>query len=252
VLLAICAVLFFLIRRKRGNLRRGPGGGSETYVSGPKGPDSGFTPLHQSQDAFESGLPPTAAANVPPRGPPVVAVPVWAANMNPNGPSPFAYAGAAGSHTSYPPPGGYHYPGQFPAAYAGAGTPVIITGAPAGIAHAHAATFGGGNGKGKALLESDEVPLTRETDEPGQGHQKGLGRIGEEEEEHPRTNTGTSSGADMSEMSGAQVSTSGSGSGSGNGNGGHGPNSPDSESNSPGGRPLWQQNRRQSRNQMWM
>lgn len=173
-------------------------------------------------------------AGAPPRPPPVTVIPVWAQDLNNKGPSPFAYQGAAGAHVSYPPAEGYHYPGQFPAAYAGAGTPVIITGAPAGVAYAQAYS----DRKGKGPLESDQVPLTRDDTGP-----KGLGPIGEEDEDRERLGTGTSSGGDISDPSGMQPS------GSGNGQGG--PNSPE-EAGSPGGRPLWQQNRRQSRNQMWM
>ncbi|KAK4448479.1 hypothetical protein QBC34DRAFT_407492 [Podospora aff. communis PSN243] len=249
VFLALCAVLIFIIRRRRGNVRKGPGAsGSETFISQPKpGPDTGFAPLPQSQDAYETGLGPGGpGAGGPPRPPPVTVVPVWAQDLNNKGPSPFAYHGAAGAHTSYPPPEGYHYPGQFPAAYAGAGTPVIITGAPAGVAYAQAYS----DRKGKAPLDSDQVPLTRDMNDPGTGYQKGLGRIGEEDEDRERLGTGTSSGGDVSDMSGAQPG--GSGNGQGQGQGQPGPNSPEEGSGSPSGRPLWQQNRRQSRNQMWM
>ncbi|KAK0620186.1 hypothetical protein B0T14DRAFT_537716 [Immersiella caudata] len=227
VFLALCAVLIFIIRRRRGNVRKGPGAsGSETYISLPKpSGESGFAPLPQSGDAYETGFGPGGpGAGGPPRPPPVTVVPVWAQDLNNKGPSPFAYHGAAGAHTSYPPAEGYHYPGQFPAAYAGAGTPVIITGAPAGVAYAQAYS----DRKGKAPLESDQVPLTRDLNDPGAGYQKGLGRIGEEDEDRE--------------------------SGSGNGQGQPGPNSPEEGegTGSPGGRPLWQQNRRQSRNQVWM
>ena len=165
-MIALLALLIFFIRRRRGNVRKGPGAlGSETYISLPKpGPDSGFALLPQSQEAFETSIAPGEPGPGEPPRPPMAVMPVWAAaNLNPKGPSPFEYQGAAGAHTSYPPAEGYHYPGQFPAAYAGAGMPVIITGAPAGAAYAQAYS----DRKGKGPLESDQVPLTREISEIG-------------------------------------------------------------------------------------
>jgi hypothetical protein len=226
VFLAIMALLIFFIRRRRGNLRKGPGSvTSDTYISLPNpGPNSaGFTSLAQSQEAFE------AVGAAPPRPPPVTVIPVWAQD-----PNSFAYQGAGGAHVSYPPSEGYHYPGQYPAAYAGAAVPIIVTGAPAGAAYAQAYT----DRKGKAPMEPEQVPLTRDSR---------LGRIGEEDEEHDdRLGTGSSSGGEVSDVSGSQPTQP-----SGNGGGQTGPNPPE-ESGSPTGRPLWQQNRRQSRNQMWM
>ncbi|KAK5661203.1 hypothetical protein OQA88_11094 [Cercophora sp. LCS_1] len=211
VFLALCAFAIFFFRRKRQNKRTALG--VDTYLSPPKSGADGFTPIHQSNEAFESGVP---AHAVPPGG--GLPMPVWAANMNPNGPSPFAYHGAAGPHTSYPPVGVYHYPGQFPGAYAGAGTPVIVTGGPAGAGIAMMAT-GPPVQTVKNGGSEDQVPLT--------GQQQGLGRIGEEDEDRERGGTGTTEES--------------------NGNEGRSP-----ETTSPGGQPLWQQNRRQSRNQVWM
>ncbi|KAM7198396.1 hypothetical protein V8F20_006157 [Naviculisporaceae sp. PSN 640] len=83
---------------------------------------------------------------------------------------------------------------------------------------AYAAAAAAQGGYGHSRLEPDQIPLTREIDDFSHGFQQALGRIGEEDE--PPYN------------------------GNGNGNGtGH---------YNGAVRPLWQQNRRQSRNLMWM
>lgn len=227
-MIALGALAFFWLRHKRGNLRSGPGpngpggpGAGGMYISDPKtgSGGTGFTPIHQSNDAFETGiLPPVAGAN---------GQPLFSTDLTAGGPSPFAYHGA-GTHASYPPAEGYHYPGQYPAAYAGAGTGVAGVGAGAGMAVAHGAQHGQG-------MEPDQIPLTREIDEFSHSYQQALGRIGEEDEERDRLGTGGTSSA----LSGTNDES---------GTSGMGPQDP----NGDGARPLWQQNRRQSRNLMWM
>lgn len=108
---------------------------------------------------------------------------------------------------SYPPAEGYHYPGQFPAAYAGGA----------------AATAR------KSNLEPDQVPLTREIDDFSQSFNAALGRIGEEGNSM-ETGRGGDDGNSVAGGTAGDGSTTGSGM----------------------SRPLWQQNRRQSRNLMWM
>ncbi|KAK3352662.1 hypothetical protein B0T25DRAFT_500931 [Lasiosphaeria hispida] len=210
VLIAILALAFFGIRqRRRGNVRSGPDGAAPTFIPAPPNggpPGAGFTPLHQDNESYETGMRPGTQ--------PLSGNPVFSTDLTAGGPSPFAYQGA-GTHTSYPPPGvGYVYPGQFPAAFAA----------------------GGGIGPGGALIPGDQVPLRREIDDFSQGFTAALGRIGEEEEDRDRVKTATSSGGDTT--GGEAVRQSGDG---------------DDEPSGAGGvRPLWQQNRRQSRNLMWM
>ncbi|KAK0636979.1 hypothetical protein B0T17DRAFT_605528 [Bombardia bombarda] len=204
-IVAIVALALFFLRRRRGNTRSGPGPANITngkYISAPKpGPGTGFTAVNQDSDAFETTM-----------LPPVVPASPFSADLSAGGPSPFAYMGAAGAHNSYPPSEGYHYPGQYVAAYAGA-------------------THGG-----HSRLEQDQIPLTREIDDFSHGFHQALGRIGEEYEENARSGRGN--GGDLSVNEG---------------NGVHGAGGPGPEGGYPGSvRPLWQQNRRQSRNLMWM
>ncbi|KAK4126483.1 hypothetical protein N657DRAFT_679402 [Parathielavia appendiculata] len=115
------------------------------------------------------------------------------------------------------PAGAYHYPGQYPAAYAGGTGLMMSTGTnPLFV-----------NRGAERQLESDQVPLTaaRELDDFSQGFHAALGRIGEEDEEEAEEEDNRERGEGMGTHDSA-------GSGA--------------------GRPLWQQNRRQSRNLMWM
>ncbi|KAK1834279.1 hypothetical protein QBC39DRAFT_389376 [Podospora conica] len=219
VFLALLAFALFFFKRRRNNARQGPGPNNlKTTISPPKsatGSATGFEPLHQSPEAFETGL----AA-------PVAAAQAYGHPGAPGAPSPYTYYGAAAPHTSYPPAGAggqhvsyppmqqYQYPGQIPAAYAG--NPVFATGAAAmGAAGA---------------TDSDRTPLTAAgggaggyTDAvvgPTQPHT--LDRIGEEDEEDRATPVGSGRGGDEGGQGGGDD------------------------------RPLWQQNRRQSRNQVWM
>jgi hypothetical protein len=73
-------------------------------------------------------------------------------------------------------------------------------------------------------LESDQVPLTREIDDFQRAYHDALDRIREEDGSRPATSQGNMTGGNVAE--------------------------PQRESGE--GRPLWQQNRRQSRNLMWM
>lgn len=127
--------------------------------------------------------------------------------------------------------------------------------------------FGSGSGNGGLMMgrvggghsgtQEDQVPLTREIDDFSQGFSAALGRIGEEDEEDDelgqhepyRDHVGGASSSGIG--SGGQGSQIGGG-GDGGGGGGDAASTHDSMGSSSGHRPLWQQNRRQSRNLMWM
>lgn len=157
--------------------------------------------------------------------------PTFSNDLSAGGPSPFAYRGAAGVHDSYPPAervpssnySDYSYPGQYPAAYAAA-----------------AAAQGG---HGQTRLEPDQIPLTREIDDFSHGFHQALGRIGEEDEP-PYTGGGNMNGNGTGQFSNDLTANEGSGF-----NGPPGERQSDQEGDT---RPLWQRNRRQSRNLMWM
>lgn len=249
------ALIAFLIRRKqKSNVRDGPGqGGIRGNISTPRpGPGSGFSAISQDSDAFETGSGPDenpmftngnsqAMRTVPGGGSvlsPLNTMPPmpFQNDVSPaDDTSPFAYggaaavsAGASSSRASYPPSEVY---GQYPPIHGIANTPVM---------------HGGINNR----LESDQVPLTREIDDFSQGFSAALGRIGEEDEEE-----------DLGDPSRGMVMRGGLGDYSNNGY-----NNPPTAieeahlsaaassmySRGSSARPLWQQNRRQSRNQMWM
>ncbi|KAJ4399257.1 hypothetical protein N0V85_006074 [Neurospora sp. IMI 360204] len=223
----IAALIFYFLRRRRNpNSRTGPGrpGINGKYISSPTpGPNSGFAAVSQDPDAYETG---PAPGYLPPVAQTTNGNGYFSNDLTAGGPSPYAYTGAAGvagataapqptasptppGHTrqnSYPPPEGYHYPGQFPAAYAG------------------------GAAARKSKLEPDQVPLTREIDNFSQNFNAALGRIGEEGSSELGRDDGNADG--------------GGGGGGGDGDG--------SNVGSGMSRPLWQQNRKQSRNLMWM
>jgi hypothetical protein len=159
--------------------------------------------------------------------------------------SPFAaYAGAgtaasgvtSTSYSSYYPPNsassdgagaGYQYPTyQYPAAYGGgtgvAPSPVVMT------VRGH-----------ERQLEPDRVPLTREIDDFSHGFSAALGRIGEEGEEEVGELGADAGGIAAGGEAGASAAAAGL-------------RSPPRSAGSSPTRPLWQQNRRQSRNLMWM
>jgi len=193
-------------------------------------PSSGFSPVDQdSSDAFETAaLPPVAGASSP-----------FSSDLSAGGPSPFAYMGAAGVHTSYPPQEGYHYPARAPSSQYTASALYTGTAAAAG---------GGGpngtNGRESSSttgvsrgMESDQVPLTREIDDFSHGFQAALGRIGEEDEGGTNHNPHRNGHGDLAVNDGNGIHA---------GAGISGYRGPSNM------RPLWQQNRRQSRNLMWM
>ncbi|KAK4044060.1 hypothetical protein C8A01DRAFT_12432 [Parachaetomium inaequale] len=131
--------------------------------------------------------------------------------------------------------GGYQYGVVGPAAYAG-GSGLMMGMNPLLL-----------NRGAERQLDSDQVPLTsaggREIDDFSQGFHAALGRIGEEDEEEE-------------EEGGRQQQQGYQGGyqdhvGRGDGNAGHEGGTLGSEGSGQG-RPLWQQNRRQSRNLMWM
>lgn len=107
-------------------------------------------------------------------------------------------------------------------------------------AYSYPSTAGGavavGSRRGEA---SDEVPLTREIDDFSRGFNDALERIGEEPE-GPVNGNGMNNGYNGSGSANGSGTPPGSGSGTGNG-----------EGSSSSTTPLWQQNRRQSRNLMW-
>lgn len=186
---AVAAGMYLWRRRQRTNRREGPGPGPKNmttqYISPSMaggggggavgaGGNAQFQPLHQSYEAWESGLQPGAAVVYPPQ-------PV-------------------------PPP----HAGAYPVAGA---QPM------------------GGRGVDGEPVHGDLVPLTREIDDFSRGFHDALGRIDEE---------------DYTSTAGTEV-TVGSGHLTGAGAAGG-----DSRPTTGDGRPLWQQNRRMSRNMMWM
>ncbi|KAL2129829.1 hypothetical protein VTI74DRAFT_7259 [Chaetomium olivicolor] len=270
VLIALAALIFFIIRRRNANVRRGPGpGGVRDKIISPPTPNggTGFAALPQDSDAFETG-PAGSVLNQPPMAMTAGAAP-FAANgssltplaaappmpfqnevspldndasdhsmaydsagasvsagmvssVSPSASSnpPSSSGGASGSGSGNPPVvdnNPYHYPGQYPASYAG-GSGLVMGMNP--MLHRGI----------ERQLESDQVPLTREIDDFSHGFHAALGRIGEEDEEelYKDNHQGQSEQRPSGEGSGTHDSTG---------------------SNS---RPLWQQNRRQSRNLMWM
>jgi hypothetical protein len=139
-----------------------------------------------------------------------------------------------------PATGAYHYPGQYPAAYAG-GSGLMMGMNPLLL-----------NRGAERQLESDQVPLTREIDDFSMGFHVALGRIGEEDEEDLEEEQereryrDVPTGQGQGQGQGGQQGAAGDAGGAGAGEGTH------DSTGSGAGRPLWQQNRRQSRNLMWM
>ncbi|KAK4200996.1 hypothetical protein QBC40DRAFT_278958 [Triangularia verruculosa] len=266
VLIALVALLAFCIRRRQNaNSRSGPGKGSirGQNISTPRpGPGTGFAAIPQDSDAFETGPSPNPMFSGQNQGPQqqMKSIPLMTAvhttprmpfqnDVSPIGQdevSPYAYSGAGGavsavtphSHTSYPPSDELsmqyqdmqqqQQQGQYPTLYSGAAAIPVIH---------------GGRGDDNRL-ESDQVPLTREIDDFSHGFSAALDRIGEEDEEdHLRSEEGD----DLGEMNmttrrmneehaaGDRVTSS-----------------VYSRGSSSGNKPLWQQNRRQSKNMMWM
>ncbi|KAK4134517.1 hypothetical protein BT67DRAFT_441692 [Trichocladium antarcticum] len=178
--------------------------------------------------------------------------------------SPFAYSGrgnggaiSSASVSSYRPSSSegpsaagasYHYPGQYPAADADAAAAAAADGVGTGAGTgAGMMTMGR---VGQERLESDQVPLTREIDDFSQGFSAALGRIGEEDEDQVayRDHEPGAAAADSAATAGVaggavagEAPAQGQGSETGSTRDSNGPM-----------RPLWQQNRRQSRNLMWM
>jgi len=206
-----------------------------------------FKPLHGSSEGYDSGGGPGMTTQI-----------------------------TVGAPGQYQTTSTYHYPGQHPAAYATA------AGAGAGAAMLGADAYRGAQYQS---MDTDQAPLTREFDDFSRGFQDALDRIGEEDEEHHASGdlgergsssasgngtgsgmgsgTGTGSGSSTSYTNGNMVSGNGNGFGVGTGAGGVGwgqqPQPAEladgqaaaEESGDPP-QPLWQQNRRQSRNLMWM
>jgi len=142
----------------------------------------------------------------------------------------------------------YAYPGQNPGgAYAPLAGAAAV-GAGAGIAGGYG-TYRGVQPTGG--LEADQVPLTREVDDFSRNFNDALSRIGEEDSSDLADyyrNTGTT-------MSGAMGGVNGNGNNTVSGS--HYTSDQPLTSAGEGtqgsaDRPLWQQNRRQSRNLMWM
>ncbi|KAL1843047.1 hypothetical protein VTJ49DRAFT_3182 [Mycothermus thermophilus] len=323
---------FFFLRRRRANVRQGPGPGGirKKVISPPKpGGGTGFAALsHEDSDAFETGPGDPAFYQDAPPQPPMAAV-VPASGVVPQHPAdrsmlpplttcpaprmpfqnelspvephdldtPLAYSASVGgaaalsaatsagggglvsavSPSSYPPSSAgavsgfsdssalQHYPGVA-ASYAAAGGGLFTGLNPLVL-----------NRGAERHLESDQIPLTsapggvvtREMDDFSQGFHAALGRIGEEDEEEEddgnpgnardqgfggggyrdHVATGTGSAAVGMALSSSQT-----------GQYQQQYQQQEQQQLEEGvreggpveGRPLWQQNRRQSRNLMWM
>lgn len=225
VLVAAIALGIYLWRRKKraaadNNERLGgpgghPPGGPTEYISPMSGGGrgAGFAPVHQDHDSWETGLPPSSAA-----------------------------AGGMGIGA-----GSGLFPGRpYPPARTGYGYPSSGYGAGASSSAAGGA-YGGippprpDRGEFDEHADgADQVPLTREIDDFSRGFHDALGRIGEEDEYDSSPNEGVTG---VNEGNGV----------SGPGANGHGTGSDDVGEGPYGSvRPLWQQQRRQSRNLMWM
>jgi hypothetical protein len=226
VLIAAIALGIFLWRRKRrvANAERlgsQSTGGATAYVSPMSGAPfhgGGYAPAHQDHEDWETGMPPASMA---------------AAGATGLGAGSALYPGH-----SYPPARtGYDYPSPlYPGDYGvGAGSSAAgATGVYGGIPPPR---------PDRGLYEpesADQVPLTREIDDFSRGFHDALGRIGEEDEYDSSPNN---SGTGVNEGNGVNGPN-----GTGRGN-----DSDDATAAPYGGvRPLWQQQRRQSRNLMWM
>ncbi|KAK3987200.1 hypothetical protein QBC44DRAFT_128180 [Cladorrhinum sp. PSN332] len=258
VLIALAALIAFLIRRRQKNTRQGPGSIRGRPISPPKpGPGTGFTAINQDSEAYESPISNGGPHNPNPvflqpqqpmrslsgQLPPISTTPMPFQNgeVSPVNDDVSPYAGAgmavsaiASSHTSYPPSEASYSQNNYPPMPTPvAHTPVLHGG------------IGGGGDYSQSGLESDQVPLTREIDEFSHGFTAALGRIGEEDEEHDLGDgTGRGhmvGGGQYGDLSGAHDE-----------GGTHMSEGGASSIYSRGSRPLWQQNRRQSRNLMWM
>ncbi|EGS21779.1 uncharacterized protein CTHT_0036470 [Thermochaetoides thermophila DSM 1495] len=256
VLIALISLVFFVIRRRSSNVRKGPGpGGIRSQRISPPKPQggTGFAALTQDADAFEvpsshtllhyNPNPMTMSKNAP------SLTATGAATAIASGALPAESNNASNNPDILPPiNAGPSIPFQTPAddldhdhsPYAYRGAESALAGSayqpPSGYAPGSSTAYSypvmgrthAANDGFNSRLESDQVPLTRaaEFDEFHQGFQAALDRIGEEDEdmahEPYRDNpTGSDSAAGNSLVP-------------------------------PSSRPLWQQNRRQSRNMMWM
>lgn len=201
VLAGLVAVgIYFWRRRAAGNTRRGPGPrpGDTQYVSPMSG--AGFMPVGRNNASPSDG---SRAASV--RGKTIRHV-----TGGPNSRNTVFQTGGVGD---------YHYPGQNPAAWAGAAG----AGAGAGAAAYHGAYASPHDSGGE-----DEIPLrygSPEIDDFSRGFHDALSRIGEEDEEDLESHV--------------------------NGSGMPGTNNTGGSGDLGDARPLWLQSRRQSRNQFW-
>ena len=262
MLIALVALAAFLLRRRQKRVRDGPGVRDRLITPPKPGPGGGFSAANPDSEAYEpahgsaspnpvfnqpmrnlSGqLPPISTTLVPPPMP-------FEGDVSPvnDDVSPFAYGGPqavsaiASSHTSYPPSevGSFNYQNYPPM------PPVSAGGVAAHTPVMHGPP--GGDGYRGVEMESDRVPLTREIDEFSHGFTAALGRIGEEDEHDV---------GDSGHMmpNGPPYGDSGFGTAAGNADLDADGNLSGTEGSvySRGSRPLWQQNRRQSRNLMWM
>ncbi|KAG7287374.1 hypothetical protein NEMBOFW57_006885 [Staphylotrichum longicolle] len=250
---------------------------------------TGFAALaHDDSDAFETAPGAASCTNPAPTNDHVQhrvpARKTAASSPSPPAPMPFQsdvspvehHASTPPSHTTPPPPAQPQQPafrqapspptllfqrgnsdgtganqggGQYPAAYAGAGS----------SGSAALSMMGMNLNRGaERHLESDQVPLTsaaaaagsssREIDDFSQGFHAALGRIGEEDEEEEDDHDMHGGGGlgQVMQAGYRDDETAAAAAGLGGEEGGT------NESASGQGRPLWQQNRRQSRNLMWM
>lgn len=207
VLAGLLAVGIYLWRRRAaGNTRHGPGPrpGDTQYVSPMSG--AAFAPVGRDTSSPSDGS--RGAASV--RGKTIRHV-----TGGPNSRNTVFQTGGVGDYH-------YQYPGQNPAAWAGAGGAAAGAGGAAAVYHGAYATPHDGGGE-------DEIPLrygSPEIDDFSRGFHDALSRIGEEDEEDLESHV--------------------------NGSGMPGTNTTGSGSGDLGeSRPLWLQSRRMSRNQMW-
>ena len=176
VLVAVLLIGFWLRRRRQGNARQGPGGppgGATQYIS-PAGARAGFVPVHQTYDGYETGRRTESQSaefyhdqnfgvtTTIQSGAPVFAAHPAVSPLSPQGDEAF-----------YPPGGSYHYPGQYPAAYAAGAAPGLGSSPTAISSHSPAAAV---------HLEPEQVPLTYEIGDFSRDLHAPLSRIGEEDE----------------------------------------------------------------------
>lgn len=272
MLIALVALAFFFLRRRSANVRRGPGPGGVRgmRISPPKGGSgtTGFAALAQNSDGFETWPVSGGAAQGDPKPTP------WRPNQSQ---TPYMAATPASRGTTLLPPIATGPPMPFqsevspvaddPAA-AGPTTALSASGSVSSYSHATPSSSGGESqpqqhpylfvqqpqpqhqqpqlfsyptaymvrgSERQVQTADDQVPLTGQADEfYPQGYHGALGRIGEEDEDEEAAAAAAAAAAYQGHPAGTGGNDAQGGAAAGL------------------GRPLWQQNRRQSRNLVWM